>query len=111
MPIRELAISRSGEKGDDVYLCVIALDERDYDLVRASVTTDVVRAVFAPILRGEVERFELPKIGALNFALHGALNGGRTRNLAFDESGKALSSRLLAHEVDVPDDYVPARLR
>jgi hypothetical protein len=74
------------------------------------VTADVVRAVFGPILKGDVERFELPKIGALNFALHGALGGGRTRNLAFDESGKALSSRLLALEVTVPDDYVPARM-
>jgi hypothetical protein len=109
LPLRELAFARSGEKGDVVYLCVVAHDERDYALIERSVTAAAVREVFAPILTGEVERWELPRIGALNFALHGALGGGRTRNLAFDESGKALSSRVLLLEVAVPDGYAPER--
>lgn len=99
MLLREIAFARSGEKGDDVYLAVIARDEAQYELVRRTATVEAVGALFAPILRGAVERFELPRIGALNFALHGALDGGRTRNLAFDESGKALASRVLMLEV------------
>lgn len=111
--LREVAFSRAGEKGDDVYVSVIAHDPDDYPLLLAEVTVAVVRAAFAPILTGDVERYEVPLIGALNFALHGALGGGRTRNLAFDESGKALSSRMLAIEIPVGAGYVTrsARLR
>jgi hypothetical protein len=103
IPLRDIAFARSGEKGDVVYLCLVAHDERDFGLLDSQVTAEVVEQIFAPILTGRVERFELPKIGALNFALHGALGGGRSRNLAFDESGKTLSSRLLALEVSVDD--------
>lgn len=99
MLLREIAFARSGEKGDDVYLAVIARDEADYERLRRTATVEAVTTIFAPILRGAVERFELPRIGALNFALHGALDGGRSRNLAFDESGKALASRVLMLEV------------
>lgn len=106
VPLRELAHARSGEKGDDVYLAVIAYEEHNYELLRALVTEKFVAQVFGPILKGKVERFEVPGIGALNFALHGALDGGRTRNLAFDESGKALSSRVLGQTVVVPAGFV-----
>lgn len=102
MQLRELAHSRAGEKGDVVYVSLIAHDERDYPLLAREVTADVVRAAFGAVVRGRVERFEVPRIGALNFALHGALGGGRSRNLGFEESGKAFSSRLLAVEIDVP---------
>jgi hypothetical protein len=101
VPLRQLAYARSGEKGDCVYLAVIAREQSDYAVLERTVTVDRVAEVFRPILTGPVERFELPRIGALNFALNGALDGGRTRNLAFDESGKALSSRLLAMPVAV----------
>lgn len=106
VPLREIAIARSGEKGDCVYLAVVAREETSFDLLRETVTVAAVQAIFEPILTGPVERFELPKLGALNFALHGALDGGRTRNLAFDESGKALASRLLAMPVTVDDAWV-----
>jgi hypothetical protein len=99
MLLHEIAFARSGEKGDDVFVAVIARDEADYERVRRTATVEAVTAVFAPIVSGSVERFELPRIGALNFALHGALDGGRSRNLAFDESGKALASRVLMLEV------------
>ena len=104
--LREVAHSRAGEKGDVVYVSVIAHDESDYDLLERTVTVDLVGAEFGPMISGPVERFEVPLIAALNFALHGALGGGRARNLAFDESGKALSSRLLGIEIDVDDGYV-----
>jgi hypothetical protein len=99
MLLHEIAFARSGEKGDDVFIAVVARDEQDFERVRRTATVEAVTAVFAPILKGEVERFELPRIAALNFALHGALDGGRSRNLAFDESGKALASRVLMLEV------------
>lgn len=111
LTLREVAFARSGEKGDTVYLAVIAYEEGDYELLRDAVTVSAVTEVFGKIVTRAVERYELPKIGALNFVLGGALNGGRSRNLAFDESGKALSSRLLSLSVEVPDDYLPRSRR
>jgi hypothetical protein len=104
--IREIAHSRAGEKGDVVYVSVIAYEDADYPLLERQVTVDLVRGAFGPMLTGPVERFEVPLIGALNFALHGALGGGRSRNLAFEESGKALSSRMLGIEIEVDADFV-----
>jgi hypothetical protein len=103
--LREVAFARSGEKGDTAFLCVVAHDEADFPVLLREVTADVVQSVFEPLLSAPVERYELPKIGALNFVLPGAVGGGRTRNLGFEESGKALSSRLLALPVSVPDDF------
>jgi hypothetical protein len=104
--LREVAFSRAGEKGPVVYVSVIAHDIADYPLLLERVTADSVQAAFAPILTAGVERFEVPLIGALNFALYGGLGGGRSRNLAFDESGKALSSRMLALWIEVPAGYI-----
>jgi hypothetical protein len=104
--LRELATARSGEKGDLVLLAAVAYDLADWHVLRNALPLEVVRDVYAPILTGSVRRFELPLIGALNFVLEGALGGGRTRNLAFDESGKALASRILALEVPVPAGFV-----
>lgn len=105
--LREVAHSRAGEKGDVVYVSVIAHDEADYELLEREVTIEAVTDRFTSILTGRVERFEVPNVGALNFALHGALNGGRTRNLAFEESGKALSSLMLGLEITVDERFVP----
>lgn len=111
--LREVAHSRAGEKGDDVFVSVIAHEELDYALLEREVTVDAVAGLFGPIVRGGVERYELPLIGALNFALRGALNGGRSRNTAFEESGKALSSLMLSLEVEVPAEWLgrPERTR
>lgn len=100
--LREIAHSRSGEKGDSAMISVIAFDEQDYDLLREQVTEDAVRAVFGPITRGSIARYDVPAIGALNFVLDGILEGGRSRTLAFEESGKALSSLMLTVPVRVP---------
>lgn len=104
--LREVAHSRAGEKGDVVFVSVIAHDEADYELLEREVTIEAVTDRFTSILTGRVERFEVPNIGALNFALNGALNGGRTRNLAFEESGKALSSLMLGLEITVEESFV-----
>lgn len=104
--LRELAHSRTGDKGDTSNIALIAYDATDYPLLARYVTAERVRAHFAGIVRGEVTRYELPRLGALNFVLEGALGGGVTRSLALDAHGKALSSALLAMEI--PGEEEPA---
>jgi hypothetical protein len=100
--LREIAHSRTGDKGDTSSISVIAYDAADYPLLVRHVTVERVRAHFAGIVRGDVRRYELPRLGALNFVLEGALGGGVTRSLALDAHGKGLSSALLAMEI--PDE-------
>ena len=104
--LREIAHARSGEKGDIVNISVIAYREEDYALIEKQVTVASVRELFGPITKGEIRRYEVPNVGALNFVLEGALGGGRSRTLAFDESGKALSSLILTMDIEVPDTYI-----
>ena len=103
--LREVAHARSGEKGDTVNISVIAYREEDYEIIERQVTVESVRQLYSPIIKGEILRYEVPNIGALNFVLEGALGGGRSRTLAFDESGKALSSLILTMDIEVPDSY------
>lgn len=107
IPLREVAHSRSGEKGRDSNVSVIAYDEQDYELLRSQVTVEAVSKIFGHITKGSIERFEVPGLGALNFVIADVLEGGRTRTLAFDESGKALSSLMLTLPINVYDDFVP----
>ena len=101
MKLREIAHSRTGDKGNTSNISVIAFDQSNYEFLREQVTADRVKALFAGIVHGEVTRFELPTIGALNFVLQQALGGGVTRSLALDAHGKSLSSALL--DLDLPD--------
>lgn len=98
----ELVHARSGDKGDKVNIAIFAPDGQTYDLLLREVTAERVRAHFAGMINGPVERFEVPNILALNFVLHGALNGGASRSLRSDSLGKSLSSALLRMEIDVP---------
>lgn len=100
MKLRQIAHSRSGDKGNVSNISVIAIDERHYPLLVEHVTVDRVKAHFGDIARGEVLRYECPAIGALNFVLHDALIGGVTRSLALDAHGKSLSSLML--NLDLP---------
>ena len=93
--LREIAHARSGEKGPDVNVTVVAYSDPAYRLILDQLTVDAVRRLYDPIVLGGVERYESPRISALNFVLRDALGGGRSRTLAFEESGKALSSRML----------------
>ena len=97
--LRDIAHSRTGDKGETSVISLTAFDEADYPLLRAHVTADRVRKHFAGIVQGEVVRYEIPSLGALNFVLHKALAGGVTRSLALDAHGKSLSSRLLDMEI------------
>ena len=101
MKLRELAHARAGDKGDVSNISVIAHEPGDYAFLTEHVTVERVKAHFAAIVKGRVERYELPALGALNFVLHGALGGGVTRSLSLDPHGKSLSSCLL--EMEIPD--------
>ena len=97
--LRDIAHSRTGDKGETSVISLIAFNEADYPLLRDRVTADRVRKHFAGVVHGEVVRYEIPSLGALNFVLHKALSGGVTRSLALDAHGKSLSSRLLDMEI------------
>lgn len=98
-----IAHGRSGDKGDTVNVGVIARNEALYPVLREQVTAERVNAHFGDMVKGKVERFELPNLWALNFLLHGALDGGGTVSLMTDAQGKTFSTALLRMEVDVPD--------
>ena len=106
LTLREVAHSRSGEKGNNSTISVIAYDMQDYALLCEQVTVEAVRKLYGPITKGSIKRYEAPQIGALNFVLDEVLEGGRSRTLAFEESGKALSSLMLLLPLNVPDGYV-----
>lgn len=99
MKLREIAHGRTGDKGDTCNISVIAYDRRDYPHLACEVTAARVRDVFAGVVLGEVVRYELPQLGALNFVMTRALGGGVTRSLALDAHGKSLSAALLNLEI------------
>ena len=103
--LREVAHSRTGDKGDTSNVSLIAYELADYPLLVRHATAERVREHFAGIVRGDVTRYELPRLGALNFVMEGALGGGVTRSLALDAHGKSLSSALLGMEI--PDEEAP----
>ena len=100
VPLSQLAHTRSGDKGDTCNVGVIALREVDYPILAREVTAERVKRHFVGMVKGEVERFELPNLGALNFLLHGALGGGGTVSLRTDAQGKTFGAALLAMEVE-----------
>jgi hypothetical protein len=99
MKLRALAHSRTGDKGNIVNISVIAFREEDYPLLKKALTAEKVKLFFSDIVRGDVMRYEMPLIGALNFVMYDALGGGVTRSLALDKHGKSLSSAIL--DIDI----------
>lgn len=99
----DIAHARSGDKGDTANVGLIALRPEWYALLERHVTTERVAQHFAGQITGPVERFELPNLLALNFLLHGALDGGGTLSLKTDAQGKVYSTALLRMVIDVPD--------
>ena len=100
MKVRDIAHSRAGDKGDTSNVSVIAFDPKDYALLRDLLTVDVVKNAFGNLVKGKVVRYELPKIGALNFVMHEELGGGVTTTLRLDIHGKSLSSVMV--NIDIP---------
>ena len=99
----DIAHARSGDKGDTANVGVIALEPRWYSVLDKFVTRARVADHFRGMIDGEVDRFELPNLNALNFLLHGALDGGGTLSLKTDAQGKVFSTALLRMVIDVPD--------
>jgi hypothetical protein len=102
--LREIAHCRTGDKGNTSNISVIAYDPKDYPLLLEQVTAARVRTHFAGVVEGDVVRYELPRIGALNFVMTRALGGGVTRSLVLDAHGKSLSSALLDLAIEAPPD-------
>lgn len=102
----EIAHGRSGDKGDGSNVGIIARHPDIYSFLKENLTADRVKEYMKHICKGEVERFELPNIGALNFVLHESLGGGGTVSLKLDAQGKTHASLLLRMEMDVPDELV-----
>ena len=103
MLLRDIAHTRAGDKGNVSNISVIAYEPKDYPLLEKHLTTDRVKQHFADLVQGDVQRYALPAIGALNFVMHNALAGGVTRSLALDAHGKTLSSAILSLEIPERD--------
>ena len=101
VPLSRIAHTRSGDKGDTCNIGVIANEDRYYPVLVEQVTPERVRAHFGDRVKGAVERFELPNLGALNFLLHQALGGGGTVSLRTDAQGKTFGAALLSLEVEI----------
>ena len=100
--LNDIAHARSGDKGDTVNVGVIARKPEHYDLIKQTLTVARVKEHFGDMVKGDVERFEMPNIGALNFLLHEALDGGGTMSLMTDAQGKTFSTAMLRMWVDMP---------
>ncbi len=99
----KLAHARSGDKGDTANIGLIALREETYPVLVREVTAERVKHHFQGVCKGDVERFELPNLSALNFLLHESLGGGGTLSLMTDAQGKTFSTALLRMEIDISD--------
>ena len=99
----DIAHARSGDKGDTANVGVIALRREWYPVIAAHLTAARVAEHFRGMITGPVERFELPNLAAVNFLLHGALDGGGTLSLKTDAQGKVFSTALLRMTLDMPD--------
>ena len=104
MKLREIAHCRAGDKGNTLNVSVIAYDERDFRLLQDQVTVARVGEAYAGLVKGNIERYEMPNIGALNFVLHDALAGGVTTSLSSDPHGKSFSAIMV--NIDLPEPEV-----
>ena len=100
MKIRDIALARSGDKGNRATLSVIAHDPADYPRLERLLSAQRVQAHYAGVVHGPVQRYTLPHLGAVHFVMNNALGGGVTRSLALDAHGKTLSAAIL----DLPMD-------
>ena len=99
--LREIAHARSGDKGDNANIGLIALKPEYYPILVHEVTAERVKQHFAGLCLGEVERYEIPNLNALNFVLHQALDGGGTLSLRTDSQGKTYGAALLRMEISI----------
>jgi hypothetical protein len=109
MKLQQIALARSGDKGNRATLSVIALDPVHYPLLARTLSIERVQAHYAGVVQGTIERYALPHLAAMHFVMHEALAGGVTRSLALDAHGKTLGAAILDIdvEVDVSEPAVP----
>jgi hypothetical protein len=106
IPLSRIAHGRSGDKGDTANIGIIALEERWYPILLREVTADRVKSYFGEMVRGRVDRYELANLGALNFLMREALDGGGTLSLRTDAQGKTLSAALLRMQIEVSEGEI-----
>ncbi len=99
--LKDIAHGRSGDKGDAANVGIIAYDVEGYDIIKRHLTKERVKEYFEGVCLGEVERYELPNLKALNFILHNTLGGGGTVSLKLDAQGKTLAAALLRMEIEL----------
>ncbi|GAB1349286.1 hypothetical protein MASR1M107_15000 [Ignavibacteriales bacterium] len=99
--LKDIAHGRSGDKGDAANVGIIAYDDKGYELIKSYLTAERVKEYFDGVCLGEVERYELPNLRALNFLLHNTLGGGGTISLKLDAQGKTLAAALLRMEIEL----------
>lgn len=107
--LRELCGYRAGDKGDIADVALFADNEAVYELIVREVTAARVKAHFGSMVKGAVERYEVPNVLALNFVMHEALGGGGPRSLRADSLGKTLGGALVRMEIEAPDDLAARR--
>ncbi len=110
--LHEIAFARSGDKGDSSNVGVFVMTDEAFEFLRRELTAGRVKEHFGPVVKGPVERFELPNLRALNFILHDSLGGGGSESLKNDAQGKTHGQALLMMELEVPDELLaryPAR--
>jgi hypothetical protein len=104
IPLSRLAHTRSGDKGDTCNVGLIANDPRHYPVLLREVTAERVKRHFGDLVKGDVVRYELPNLGALNFLLHEALGGGGTVSLRTDAQGKTFGAALLSLQIEAEEE-------
>lgn len=107
VPLRRLAHSRSGDKGNTSNTAVIAYAPEFYPHIKAQLTAAAFKSLYGTLIAGEVTRHAVDGLQVLNFVAEGALGGGVSRSLAIDNYGKALASAVLRFEVEIPDELAP----
>ena len=99
--LKDIAFARSGDKGDISNIGVIAKSEEGWQIIKNYLTPERVKKHFKGVVKGSVERYDLPNLRALNFVLHNALGGGATRSLSLDFTGKSMCQAMLLMELEV----------
>ena len=98
--LSELALARSGDKGDISDIGLMAFNEKNYEIIKKQVTPQRVKEHFKDWVKGNVEIYEMPNILSIEIVMHQALGGGATKTLRFDQTGKAMGNALLFMELE-----------
>jgi hypothetical protein len=109
VPLSRIAHTRSGDKGDTANIGVIAWGDSLYPTLLREVTPERVKTFFGDLVQGEVVRYELPNLAAVNLLLHESLGGGGTLSLRVDAQGKTLGAALLGLEIEVEEELLEDR--